>query len=117
MGHNHQLLEDLSVPTKGLAEAAREVMAAFGKLHGAAMADGEISVAVKEAAALAISVVKHCDGCIAYHARAAAKAGATPGQVAEMLGLAVLMEGGPATVYGPRAWEAYQEFAAELAAA
>ena len=47
------------------------------------------------------------------HARAAAAAGATPEEVAEMLGVAVLMGGGPATVYAPRAWAAFAEFAPE----
>ena len=31
-------------------------------------------------------------------------------QVAEALGVAMLMRGGPGTVYGPRAWEAFLEF-------
>ena len=48
-----------------------------------------------------MSVVKRCDGCIAYHAKAAARAGATPGEVAEMLGVALLMDGGTASVYAP----------------
>jgi hypothetical protein len=30
--------------------------------------------------------------------------------VAEALGVAVMMMGGPGTIYGPRAWQAYQEF-------
>ena len=37
--------------------------------------------------------------------------GATPEQVAEMIGVALMLDGGPATVYGPRAWEAYLQFA------
>jgi len=65
---------------------------------------------LKEAAALAIAVVKRCDGCIAYHAKAAARAGATPQEVAELLAVALLMDGGTASVYGPRAWEAFHEF-------
>jgi AhpD family alkylhydroperoxidase len=113
MEHHHQVLDDLRAPTKDLHRAAPEVMKGFGALHQAAMADGEVSVAMKECVALAISVVKHCEGCIAYHARGAAKAGATRGQVAETLGVAVLMEGGPATIYGPRAWEAFLEFEEE----
>jgi AhpD family alkylhydroperoxidase len=75
------------------------------------MAEGALPTATKEMMALAIAVVKHCDGCIAYHARAAAKAGATREQVAEALGVALLMDGGTASVYGPRAWEAFEEFA------
>jgi alkylhydroperoxidase/carboxymuconolactone decarboxylase family protein YurZ len=45
--------------------------------------------------------------------RKAAKAGATPEEVAEGLAVALSMGGGPVTTYGPRAWEAYQEFRAE----
>jgi AhpD family alkylhydroperoxidase len=77
------------------------------------MVEGEVPTRLKEAVALAMSVVKRCDGCIAYHAKAAAKAGATPGEVSEMLAIALLMDGGTASVYAPRAWEAFREFAAE----
>jgi hypothetical protein len=34
-----------------------------------------------------------------------------------MLGVALLMDGGTASVYAPRAWEAFEEFAAEEASA
>ena len=34
-------------------------------------------------------------------------------EVAELLGVALLMDGGTASVYAPRAWEAFQEFAAD----
>jgi AhpD family alkylhydroperoxidase len=61
--------------------------------------------------ALAIGVVKQCDGCIAYHAKAAARRGATEAEVAEALDVALLMDGGTASVYGPRAWAAFHEFA------
>jgi AhpD family alkylhydroperoxidase len=84
-------------------------------MHDATMAEGEVPARLKEAAALALAVAKRCDGCIAYHAKAAARAGATPGEVAEMLGVALLIDGGTATVYAPRAWQAFEEFAAEAA--
>ena len=73
--------------------------------------DGAISAKTKELIALAISVVKQCDGCIATHAKAVAAQGATAEEVADALGVALLMDGGPATVYGPRAWAAFHEFA------
>jgi AhpD family alkylhydroperoxidase len=60
---------------------------------------------------LAIAVSKQCDGCIASHARGAARQGATADEVAEALGVAVLMSGGPGTVHGPRAFEAFMELA------
>ncbi len=112
MGSHHQVLQDLRGPTSALRHAVPDAWAGFAALHGATMTPGELSTAVKEAVALAISVVKRCDGCIAYHARGAAKAGATPGQVAEMLAVALLMDGGTASVYAPRAWEAFLEMQA-----
>ena len=117
MDKHHEVLSELRAPTSSLRHAIPEAWAGFVSLHGAAMAEGEVPTRLKEAVALAISVVKRCDGCIAYHAKAAAKAGATPGEVAEMLAVALLMDGGTASVYAPRAWEAFNEFDAELGVA
>ena len=114
MDRSHEVLQELREPTKSLRRAIPETWSGFVALHDAAMASGEVPARIKEAAALAISVVKRCDGCIAYHAKAAAKAGATPTEVAELLGVALLMDGGTASVYAPRAWDAYREFAAEV---
>ena len=61
--------------------------------------------------AMAIGVVHGCDGCIASHAHGAAKAGASKQQAAEAIGVAIMMHGGPATVYGARAYDAFCEFA------
>jgi AhpD family alkylhydroperoxidase len=61
--------------------------------------------------AFAIAVTERCDGCIASHARAAAAAGASREEAAEAIGVALLMRGGPATIYGPRAFSAFCEFA------
>jgi AhpD family alkylhydroperoxidase len=112
---HHDVLHELREPTKSLRHAIPDAWTGFLALHEAAMAEGEVPVRLKEAVALAISVAKRCDGCIAYHARAAARAGATPGEVAELLGVALLMDGGTASVYAPRAWEAFLEFSTEAA--
>lgn len=110
MARYHEVMAELQGPTRDLREAIPAVWSGFQELHKAAMADGEVPTRLKEATALAISVAKRCDGCIAYHARAAARAGATPGEVAELIGVALLMDGGTASVYGPRAWDAFVEF-------
>ena len=111
MAHHGETLQELRAPTRSLRHAIPATWAGFLGLHEAALADGEVPARLKEATALAISVVKRCDGCIAYHAKAAARAGATPAEVAELLGVALLMDGGTASVYAPRAWEAFSEFA------
>ena len=110
MSRNQELLHELRGPTKSLRHALPDAWTAFLGLHDAAMTDGEVPARLKEAVALVISVVKRCDGCIAYHARAAARAGASPKEVAELLGVALLMDGGTASVYAPRAWDAVLEF-------
>jgi AhpD family alkylhydroperoxidase len=109
MDHRH-VIDDLRAPTRELRQAIPDAWSAFGDLHRAALGDGAIPARLKEAVALALAVAGGCDGCIAYHARGAARAGATPEEVAEVLGVTLLMDGGPATIYGPRAWEAYQQF-------
>jgi AhpD family alkylhydroperoxidase len=111
MGHFTEVIDDLKEPTRSLSKAIPEAWAGFSQLHREAVADGALPAKVKELMALAIAVVKQCDGCIAYHAKAAARRGATPEEVAEALAVALLMDGGTASVYGPRAWNAYREFA------
>ena len=117
MGHFTAVIDELKEPTRSLSQAIPDTWGGFAELHQAAVADGVLPAKVKELMALAIAVVKHCDGCIAYHAKAAARLGATAAEVAEALGVALLMDGGTASVYGPRAWDAYHEFAAGLSAA
>ncbi len=110
MGHYHDVLAEIREPSKELRAMIPDVYAGFAQTHGAAYADGALAGAVKELMAIAIAIVEGCEGCIASHARAAARKGATPEQVAEMIGVAIQMQGGPATIYGPKAWDAYQEF-------
>lgn len=88
-----------------------DVYRAFNDMSGAAMAAGALEPKIKELMAMAIGVVHGCDGCIASHAKAAVRAGASKEEAAEAIGVAILMHGGPATVYGARAFEAFSEFA------
>jgi len=110
MAMTHQdVIDELRAPTRELRRAIPDVWRGFGELHDAVMVDGALSGRTKELMALVAAVVKRCDGCIAYHARAASHRGATAEEVAEALGVALLMDGGTASVYGPRAWEAFHE--------
>lgn len=111
MEHFHQVTEDLRAPYRELAEAIPDVISGYGALHTAAMAEGALSMRMKELIALAISITRECDGCISAHARGAARRGATLAEVTEMIGVAIVMNGGPGTVWGPRALAAYHEYA------
>ena len=80
------------------------------RLGGAISADmGEL----KELLALAISVAIRCDGCVAYHTRGAARTGATRLEVAETLGVAIQMGGGPSMNYAADALRAFDQFNAK----
>ncbi|MHB1711164.1 MAG: carboxymuconolactone decarboxylase family protein [Acidimicrobiales bacterium] len=111
MPHFHEVTDELRSPFAELQGIIPDVTSAYAELHRAAMAEGELSAKVKELIALAIAITRECDGCVAAHARGAARRGATAHEVAEMIGVAILMNGGPATVWGPRAIAAFHEFA------
>jgi AhpD family alkylhydroperoxidase len=106
-------LDELRQPVRDLRERIPAVFAGYGALSTAAFADGALDAKTKELIALAIAVAKQCDGCIASHARGAARRGATEDEVAEALGVAIVMNGGPGTVYAPRAFAAFRELASK----
>ncbi|MFE3103524.1 carboxymuconolactone decarboxylase family protein [Nocardia tengchongensis] len=109
--HGKAVLNELSPLHRELRRAIPEVYKGFGELSKAAFAPGALDRKTKELIALAIGVVEGCDGCIASHGQAAARAGATRQEAAEAIGVTFLMHGGPATIHGARAYEAFCEFA------
>jgi len=112
MGKARDTLTELQEPTRALRAHIPAVFEAYGSMSKAStIGDGALDAKTKELIALAISVVKQCDGCMASHAQKAARRGATPEEVAEALGVAIMMAGGPGTVHAPRAFEAFMEFA------
>jgi AhpD family alkylhydroperoxidase len=110
--HAHETLEEIAADGRVLRETIPAVYAAYAELSHAAMTDGVLPARIKELIALAIAVTRECDGCIAAHSRSAARAGATTEEVAEAMGVAILMNGGPGTVWGPRALAAFEEWSA-----
>lgn len=114
MTHGKEVLEGLREPSKDLRGLIPEVYKGYSQLHSAALKDGTLDAKTKELIALALGVSKQCDGCIASHARGAARAGASVEEVAEAIGVAILLIGGPGTVYGPRALAAFQDFREQL---
>ena len=105
------VLTELSPLHRELRRAIPEVYKGFAELSSGAFADGALDRRTKELIALAIGVVEGCDGCVASHAQAAARAGATRQEAAEAIGVTFLMHGGPATIHGARAYQAFCEFA------
>lgn len=104
-------LRELAPLHRELRQQVPDVYEGFGALSAAAFADGALPRSVKELIALAMGVAEGCDGCIASHAQAAVRAGATREQAAEAIGVTFLMKGGPATIHGARAYEVFCELA------
>lgn len=102
--------EHLKTLMKSLAKEAPGPMSGFAHLHKQAMSEGALSVKVKELIALGIGIHTQCDGCIAFHVRGALHAGATRQEVLETIGVALMMGGGPASIYAAEAFEALEQF-------
>jgi AhpD family alkylhydroperoxidase len=108
-----EIREELRQPSKDLHGLIPDVMKGYATLSSAAMAEGELPVAVKELIALTIAVTRECDGCMVAHARGCVRAGATRQQVAEAMGVAIALNGGPGTVWGARALHVFDEALAD----
>lgn len=93
-----------------LGQSIPNTMTDFSKLHKSSLKGGALNPKVKELIALSIAIAVRCDGCIAFHVHDALEAGATKAEIAETIGVAILMGGGPAVVYGCEALEAVEQF-------
>jgi len=96
-----------------LAQLGQEIpgpMSGFARLHKKAVEEGALSSKVKELMSLAISIVVHCEGCIAYHVHDAVAAGATRQELLETIGVGLLMGGGPGSIYAAHAMDAIEQF-------
>ncbi len=102
---------EVATGARKLGEALPDSMAAFSQLGKATYAEGALSGKIKELIALAIGVTVRCDGCLGHHAKACLNHGASREEVAEAIGVAVHMGGGPSMVYGALALEAYDQHA------
>jgi AhpD family alkylhydroperoxidase len=108
-----KIAEEFHTGFGALATDIPETMSGFQDLMSAATKEGALSTKTKELIAFAIGITVRCDGCLAHHSQAVLAAGATREEVAEMIGVTLLMGGGPSSVYGVEAMRAYDEFAAK----
>jgi AhpD family alkylhydroperoxidase len=106
----HQHLEER------LVQLGRELpgpMSGFARLHKRTLEDGALSQKTKELMAVGISIVISCEGCIAYHVHDAIAQGATRQELLETISVAILMGGGPASMYAAYALDAMEQFLPE----
>ncbi|MCW1384198.1 carboxymuconolactone decarboxylase family protein [Novosphingobium sp. KCTC 2891] len=113
MVHDWQeMARNLSGAIKQVRQGTPDVMKAFSQMAQSATVDGALDARTKELIALGIAVAIRCDGCVAFHAQAAVKHGATREEVMETMGMALYMGAGPSLMYAAQAVEAYDQFAA-----
>jgi AhpD family alkylhydroperoxidase len=82
----------------------------YNDLHKASISEGALTTKTKELIALGIAITVRCDGCIAFHVHDALISGASSEEIMETIGVAVMMGGDPALVYGCQAMEALGQF-------
>ncbi|MCW2248854.1 AhpD family alkylhydroperoxidase [Azospirillum fermentarium] len=110
-----QMATELSGALREVRGGAPEVMKAFSGIAQAALKADALDTKTKELIALGIAVAIRCDGCIAFHAEAAVKQGATRDEVMETMGMAIYMGAGPSVMYAAQAVEAFDQFTAKAA--
>jgi AhpD family alkylhydroperoxidase len=99
------------------AVASPDTVRGYQTLSKAAEKTGLLDAKTRELIALAVSVTTRCDGCITVHTAEAVRLGATKGEIAEALGVAVALNAGAAMVYSARALDALESHSAAATAA
>ncbi len=111
-----EMAAGLSAPLKELRAGAPDVMNGFSALARAALEAHALDTKTKELISLGIAVAMRCDACIAFHAEAALRQGASREEMMETMGMAVYMGAGPSVMYAAQAVEAYDQYAARQTA-
>lgn len=91
-----------------IARLSPDTVKGYGQLSSANAKTTHFDAKIRELIALAVAISLRCDGCIAVHTAEARKAGATEGEIAEALGVAISVNAGAALVYATRTLDAYQ---------
>ena len=103
----------LGAGIKRLRSDLPDTLAGFERLRTGALAAGAIDAKGKELIATGIAIASGCKGCVAFHVHDALRAGARREEIEEVIGIAVLMAGGPGLMYGAEALEALDQFEAQ----
>jgi AhpD family alkylhydroperoxidase len=104
------IISDISSYTSELRKLIPETMNGFGAMAKAATQTKILDEKTKELIALALGVASRCDGCLGFHAKSLARLNATREEVAEVLGMAIYMGGGPSLMYAADALRAFDQF-------
>ncbi len=98
---------DLLARIGDIGTLSPETLKGYRGLSAAGSQTGQLDDKTRELIALAAAVTARCDGCIAVHADAAARHGASREELAEALGVAIAIGAGASLVYSARTLEAF----------
>jgi AhpD family alkylhydroperoxidase len=84
-------------------------MKGIASLGQAGEKTNHLDAKTRELISLAVAVTTRCDGCIAFHASEAKKAGAAVEELSEALGVAINLNAGAALVYSARTLDAFSK--------
>jgi AhpD family alkylhydroperoxidase len=104
------MTRDYSTGLRDVRAGIPEVMKGFSATAQAALKANALDTKTKELLALGIAVATRCDPCIAFHAEAAVKQGASREEILETVGIAIYMGAGPSVMYAAKALEAFDQF-------
>lgn len=110
-----EIIKDTSAEIATLRAEIPDTLKHFNAMAQAATKPGVLDAKTKELIAIALSVSVRCDPCLGYHSQALVKLGCTREELAEALGMAVYMGGGPSLMYASRASAAFDQFATQAA--
>lgn len=95
------------------AEASPAAFKIVRELGSPNASNGALDAKTRELIALAVAVTTRCEGCIASHAQAARKAGATEAELGDALATAIALNAGAAYTYSVKAMEAFSQFSGD----
>lgn len=104
------MANDLNKAIATMRKGIPDTMKAFSSLAQAALADGALDPKTKELIAIGIAIAVRCDGCVAFHVKAARRHGATREELLQTIGMGIYMGGGPSMVTGAEVLEAFDQF-------
>ena len=101
--------QQLTVRIGEIAKLSPDTIKGYQALSAAGQKTNLLGPKTRELISLAVAVTVRCDGCIAVHAEAAARHGASREEIAEALGVATAVNAGAALVYSTRVLDAYEQ--------
>lgn len=110
MENMNEVLSEVNGSIEMLGKDYPDFMGSFGNFMGVVEKEGTLSVKTKELISVALSVVKECKWCIAFHVNNALKAGANKQEIMESCFVATMMGGGPALMYTQLVVKAINDF-------